>query len=734
MDVVDASDTLTDQGSQEEKKQSSPICICVRFDANPIDTADNVFRGVRAFHSPSEVVVPLKGMLLEDITLDDLLTEFMSRAIRRFPRLSIRTVDSFYLNVEGLPMSIDRLSEQSPLIRLDVNMNGQDTLDNFFAPPLTTGPTVYDITAHWLSNIPGATNFSRNAAEESSLSRVLVEKKKKESDSAINVAEEEGNNETENGNENGKCDFAEETLPAPVVYPFTQRCTYAKLWPRTSESSGEVLASMELATLRAAALTATLTEREAARKERCKLESEEQASRRLLMGDEREARRTIAEIEGEGREQVIRLLRLMPDDVLPPGISPVSSPKCYRRYPMDTEPLFPPYSSSYKEELAQRVEETAWLSHVFASTPIVGSALVVAKESKKKNQKNDNRNNINNIGTGTASYASAGNAAAATRGGLDAVSSEVDGKNVNKSEMDDEVEDEYSAAMEDLIQHYADVRRDLLLWERQTFRALTTEMLLILEKQKRLDEEILRTAFHEELEKGGVLDFDNYAVHYEQQHALTQKEKTPDTKPNDTSQSNVTHQRETSPVLLESFGVYRGKEMKEEDFKTEAKSVDTEKTGITGEPTITIPPRPRPRSPRSCLADDEKFHQAIEESKARAKAILETIALIDMRWHEPVSFKLAKHRFILTEKDERKVILADEKKEWTELVKFAKERGLDLESRELLSYLRLIEPVVNGEQAERDILNEQQERHIALLFSLYYRGVERIQALLRQRE
>ncbi|KAH9577334.1 hypothetical protein LSM04_002914 [Trypanosoma melophagium] len=540
MDVVSFSETQTEQESHEEKRQSSPICICVRFDANPLDTADNVFRGVQSFHSLSEVVVPLKGMLLEETTLGDLLTEFMSRVIRRFPRLSRRTVGAFYLNVEGLPMSVDRLSEQSPLMRLDVNVNGGDTLDNFLAPPLTTGPTVYNITAHWLPNIEVGTNTGRNASEVSSVLDMAVQKNKKTD--SINNAEEEEGKETENV----KGRFSEANIPAPVIYPFTQRCTYTKLWPRICESNDNLIASMELAASRAAALTATLTEREAARKVRRKLESEELAARNVIMGDEQEARRTIVEIEEEGKEQMIRLMRLMPDDELQSDSMSENTPQRWNRYPVDTEPLFTPPSSIFKQELAKRVEETAWLSHVFALTSIAGSGLGVAKENKKKNQK-DNSKNIK--GTGNTTYAATNTTPVAAAdgdggsGGLGTVFAGTDDANVSKSESPDDnidnlVVDEYSAAMEDLIQHYADVRRHLLLWERQTFRALTTEMHLILEKQKRLDEEILRTAFHEELENGGVLDFNNYAIHYDQQHALTQKDKTPDITTNDSSQSS----------------------------------------------------------------------------------------------------------------------------------------------------------------------------------------------------
>ncbi|KEG12343.1 hypothetical protein DQ04_01781070 [Trypanosoma grayi] len=679
----------------EKNLQKRPICFCVRFDAAPSDgsRSNNIsnrkgFRGAQAFRTPADVVVPL-GSSLESSTLRDLVADFMLRVLRRYPSLSKRTLDAFFINAEGTSVPAVRNTQQVRLLRLDVHVNAEDTLDNFFAPASTSGPTVYDVIAHWSPNAqPGA-------------------------------ALEDGEGENEPGNNNNKEEeedddnacvdrLSEEVFPAPVIYPFTQRCPYTKLMPRDSRSgstSSSVPTSKDAAG-RAAAIASSMAEKEAARKVRRVLEVEERTSRKVITRDERSARNMIAEGEEEGRKQTLTVVRLMNADyVASCGVAPTAAYAVCRHYPVDTEPLVTYPSSAYKTELAERVEETAWLSHVFANTPTAGSALSAVKQQQQQRKKISK------------------SAALSIQGNCTDLA-ETDGQ--RNGALDGEC-----TPYEELIRHYVDVRRDLLLWERKTFRALTTEMRLILEKQKRLDGEIVRTAFLEELEKAGVLDFDSYVQHYDQHALIGERAETPDTEP-----SHIPDECEKRGGSDEGADGVTSLV-----FARPTKLPHDQRTLVDGDPAATgiaptraatplTPKMPRERSPRSRLADDEHFRRALEESKARAKAALETISLIDMRWYEPISFKLAKHRVSLAESEERGAILEEEKKQWKKAVVHAREEGVELENNLLLAYSRLIEPVIQAEERDRAALDEQQERRMALLLSLFKHGRERLEMIL----
>ncbi|RNC45926.1 hypothetical protein TcCL_NonESM04251 [Trypanosoma cruzi] len=227
---------------------------------------------------------------------------------------------------------------------------------------------------------------------------------------------------------------------------------------------------------------------------RREMEFVEGTERRKLLEEEHIARGAVAELEEESRIRTVTLLRLMYDDVPECGVNYIQSLAPRQRYPVDTLPLAPFPSSVYMKGLSKCAEETARLSHVFATTGISGSAAAATKRE-------------------------------------DTLVTPVPADKLNTEKIQEETQEAIpcSDTGEELVRHYADLRRDLLLWERTTFRALTTEMRRILEKQKEIDEEIVQGAFLEEVENASILDFDSYVHHYSHEHLLEGRSDTPDT-------------------------------------------------------------------------------------------------------------------------------------------------------------------------------------------------------------
>ncbi|RNF01784.1 uncharacterized protein Tco025E_08511 [Trypanosoma conorhini] len=640
------------QRHSEERDPEPPFCFSIKFDADPAEVGDSVFRGAQAFRSPTEIAVPLQ-MPLKGAAVSDLLSSFMLRTFRRFPHLSTRTVEAFFIDADGNCLA-PRVGLGHPhLLRLDACVNRDDTLDNFFTPVNKHGRNVYDVIAHWTSP-----NLAGTAANNAPPAKVKTAEDGEEAPSDTAAATN--------------------TLPAPVIYPFTHRCTYARLLPRESSSQLNAVPPNDEAEAPLPAVFVSIERRELARKVRRALEGKERVARDAIIGDERSYRAVIAEVEDEEREQTVALLRLMDVDVPECGVKATSAPR--QRTFRDTEPLASLPSAPYMTELTQRAEETAWLSRVFAKTSISGPALAAAKE----------KNNLGAFRQADTAYSA----------GLD-------------GEMQMTIE--ASKARQDLIQHYADVRCDLLLWERQSFRSLTMEMRNILAKQKQLDEEIVRRAFSEEIEKASVLEFGGYVHHYNHKHLRGELTETSDTEVNCISDAP----KDSNGVI--PFVVPRPVSPPQAPVFQEGAAMGAKDAGSR---TISVPGA---NYPHSVSAEDAYLREALERSKARAKAALDTIARIDMRYYEPVAFKLAKHRLSFDEKGVRNVLLAEEEEAWRKVSESYKEDEAELAANAYLALQRVFEPVVKAEEKARAALVEQQERHLALLLSLYHHGMERLE-------
>ncbi|RNF21463.1 hypothetical protein TcG_02811 [Trypanosoma cruzi] len=654
-----------DQQETGERRRKPTICFLVRFDAAPLEAADGVFRGAQAFRSPSEIVVPLK-MALEEASLTDLQSDFMSRTFRRFPQLSNRTVEAFFVSAEEHFMASSTGLGRPYLLRLDACMNGDDTLDSFFTPVATNAPIVYEVIAHWAPE--------------------------KLTDTVSSHITLEGKEEEENGDALPSDTVLEDTIPAPVVYPFAHRCTYARLIPIQPETPVTDGSTIDEVKAEAPPILNAMRRKEAARMARREMEFVEGTERRKLLEEEHSARGAVAELEEESRIQTVTLLRLMYDEVPECGVNYIQSIAPRQRYPVDTLPLalFP--SSVYMKGLSKCAEETARLSHVFATTGISGSAAAPTKHE-------------------------------------DTLVAPVPVDKLNTGKIQEETHEAIpcSDSGEELVRHYADLRRDLLLWERTTFRALTTEMRRILEKQKKIDEEIVQRAFLEEVENASILDFDSYVHHYSHEHLLEGRSDTPDTVTNYIpgeckGSSHVASLVFKRPTELPKFPTVQKEVETTVGAEVGATPTTSSLPGAIGTPSPSLP---RPRSPRSLLAEEKQFREALERSKTRAKAALEAIALVDRHWNEPVAFKLAKHRLLLDEKGSRNAILAEEMESWENYVKEVKKVEIGWVMKAISARKHLFGPVISEEEKFRADLDEQQERHFAMLLSLHYLGMER---------
>ncbi|ESL08132.1 hypothetical protein TRSC58_04171 [Trypanosoma rangeli SC58] len=643
------------------ERQQSPFCFSVKFDADPAEVGENVFRGAHAFRSPAEVLVPLQ-MSLKGAAVSDLLSSFLFRTLRRFPHLSTRTVEAFFISAEGSCVGPPAGLGLPYLLRLDACMNRDDKLDNFFTPVTTHGRNVYEVIAHWA--LPDLKNVTFNST---SLGKMKTDEDGEASPNDADLVN---------------------TLPAPVIYPFATRSTYARLPPRESSPEVNECSSTDGLEAPLPAVFVAIEKREAARQARRFLEGEERGARDSILGDEHRDRAVIAEMEGESRQQALAVLRLMDVDVPECGAKHAASPAPKQRRLLDTEPLalFP--SSVYMKELTQHAEETAWLSYIFAKAPASGPALAAAKQKKNL-------------------------------GGFP----QADGVNAAGDKKGIHVTVEASKAWQKLIQHYADVRCDLLLWERQSFRSLTTEMRNILEKQKQLDAEIVRRAFFDEMEKASVLEFGSYVHHYDQGCLCEELSGTPDTTANCISDASKDANSETSSAIVRYLKPLQSTVVQEGAVTITTATMDTSAKDTASPPL----PVPKSTSPRSMLADDEYFREALERSKACAKAALDTIALIDMRYYEPVSFKLAKHRLSFDEKEAREMVIAEEREGWQKLLLCFQQGEVELETNAHLAIQRVFEPVNTAEEEARTVLDMQQQRHLTLLLSLYHLGMKRLE-------
>ncbi|EKF39328.1 hypothetical protein MOQ_000446 [Trypanosoma cruzi marinkellei] len=654
-----------DQQETGQRHQKSTICFLVKFDAAPLEGADGVFRGAQAFRSPSEIVVPLK-MSLEEASLSDLKSDFISRAFRRFPHLSNRTVEAFFVSAEEYFMAPSISSSRPYLLRLDACINGDDTLDSFFTPVATNAPIVYEVIAHWSPE-----NLTDTASGHVTL---------------------EGEEREENGDALPSGTALEDTLPAPVVYPFAHRCTHARLIPIQPETPITDVPPIDKVTAELPPIFNAMKRKEAARMARRELESVERTERKTILEEERSARGAVAELEEEGRIQTVTLLRLMYDDVPECGVNYIESLAPRQRYPVDTLPLASFPSEVYMQGLSKCAEETTWLSHVFATTGIYGSA---AAAKKYKNT----------------------------------FVAPVPADNLNSEKIQEETKEAIpcSDTEEELVRHYADVRRDLLLWERTTFRALTTEMRRILENQKKIDEEIVQRAFLEEVENASILDFDSYAHHYSNEHLLEGRGDTPDTVANYIP-GKCKDSSHVAPLVFKRRTELPQFPAAEKEVETTAGAelrttpTNSSLTGAIGTPSLSLP---IPRSPRSVLAEEKRFREALERSKAHAMAALETISLVDKHWHEPVAFKLAKHRLLFDEKGARNAILAEEMEGWERHVNEVRKLEIDWGMKVIRKRNNLVDTITRNEENFRADLHEQQERHLAMLLSLHHLGMER---------
>ncbi|RNF11190.1 hypothetical protein TraAM80_01122 [Trypanosoma rangeli] len=645
------------------EQQQSPFCFSVKFDADPAEVGDSVFRGAHTFRSPAEVLVPLR-MPLKAAAVSDLLSSFLFRTLCRFPHLSTRTVEAFFISAEGNYVTPRAGLGRPHLLRLDACMNRDDKLDNFFTPVTTHGRNVYEVIAHWAS--PDLKDATSNST---SLGKMKAD---------------------EDGEASSLDADLVNALPVPVIYPFASRCTYAKLPPREASPEVNECSSTDRLEAPLPAVFVVLEKREAARKVRSVLEGEEGGARDSILGDERRDRAMIAEMEDEGRQQALAVLRLMGVDVPECGAKHTASPAPKQRRFLDTEPLASFPSSVYMKKLAQRAEETAWLSYIFAKGPVSGPALAAAKGKK-------------NLGT----------------------CPQPDGVNSAGVKGDIQVTIEASETWQKLIQHYADVRCDLLLWERQSFRSLTTEMRNILEKQKQLDAEIVRRAFLDEMDRASVLEFGSYVHHYDQGCLCEELSGTPDTTANCISDASKDANSETSSTIMRYLKSPQSPVMQEGAVTITAATRDTSAKDSASPPM----PVPRSTSSRSMLAEDAYFCEALERSKACAKAALDTIALIDMRYYEPVSFKLAKHRLSFDEKEARDVFIAEEGEGWKKLLLCFQQGEVELETNAYLALQRVFEPVNTAEEEARTALDVQQQRHMTLLLSLCHLGMRRLEMI-----
>ncbi|KAG8348077.1 hypothetical protein TRVL_01097 [Trypanosoma vivax] len=649
----------------------APVSFCVVFDSDPSSTVSDAFRGVESFASPSQVVVHLVKSLFTT-TFGELTAEIMSSIQRLHPDLTQHTTRALLFRAEGMSRSMEECSSHYPWLRIDTRINAKDILSNFFVPAPNNRPAMYDIVLQWAP-------FSRPGNSYGSTAQGVY-----------NFDFCSPGQQTCRG-----CPPAlpDPLLPLPIIYPFTHRCVYTRLMPRADpkDDDGSCDAALDSASC---STSPKLTAWEAASRERGALADEESRARKTIEEIQRSVRMDLSEWEADERRRIVSFLRLISgnDESIPLcGLLPECLITVPRAYPVDTVPLVNPRDSSDIMDLIQCSEETARLSHLFVKYHACGSAVAAARRKQQI---------IQNVG---ADGTEVGNAAVADMGSME---EEIDAI--------DETGQKLSAAEEELMCHFFDVRRDLLMWERKEFRTLTARMRQFLQEQSALEQEATVRLIEEELASAGMLNCGAYGSNHEQTMlgSLAQSAKAHDGTITATcSLQGVTHaENDASFPIPETDGAAAA------GANNPPSADPSPSVEINAETYHMIPASPHPDA------------EPPSDRVSLVQRALGVISRIESRWFVPLPVKQAQQRLEIEESSVRQKLVSEEEFYWEEIVDLARQDIIDTEERKLRAYCELIAPVVEMEQAGRDAICEHESRVLSLLMSLFYRSKEALEA------
>ncbi|AAZ10821.1 uncharacterized protein TEOVI_000558300 [Trypanosoma equiperdum] len=657
-----------------EEEFHLPVCFRMHYDALPYPRT-NVFRGPSTYRLHSQIVLPFIKPL-SSATVGELVSRFTARAFKCYPELSDFVVEALYPCFQGTTTSGDNVFIGHLSDRIVVKEHAASPLLSFLAPTTPGKTAVYDLFTLWRG-----TKTRCGSAQMPVLAPICH------------------NADMKNGGrqqENAMIYTWPNVSLSEIPYPLKHRCPLTKLPPLFS--SGE---EGGLCDGLPAVHSRLNPEQRKLLDQLVGFESEERHARSSILEDEGVSWRSFREWELDARRRTVVLLRLKSRDASKVplcGLEEFNVPEFPRTYPVDTVPLISPEKMVKLEKVKEYSIDTVWLSRAFARY-----------EKRQSCDTNDTQPQP----LPSKLRECNGNAVA---------SSAQLGENIDNSVDKGDESDE----MDELIDQFADFRRDLLMLERKEFRSLTAGFRLILERQREFEEEYMKEIMADELRGTDVLDAESYEAPYDSQNvngAWTCVARM-SASPQDYS-ANLPNGCAASSPAPPSTCASPAKVVKEVELVGDSPkfpSYEKRECDI-GVKAVTCPD----------FEDGIPYRKILTDKEARVRAALDTIERIDSQWSEPMWLKVGKRRVEHCEADVRRKLYADEVARRCDICICQRQDVEHMKEKKRLALVRAFEPIVEGEEEDRMAIYEEEERWRSLLLSLCLRGVVLLKTFRPQR-